>query len=316
MNSFFRYPGGKSKLKKVISKHLSIYASENGLEYREPFFGGGSIGIEFLSMFSNRRRKIWINDKDSGIAALWTSVIRYPDLLKTMVIEFIPSVEAFYQYRDILTSISENLSSEQEIAKYGFMKLAVHQISYSGLGTKSGGPLGGKKQGGKYKIDCRWSPEYICGKIDFLHRLLNEADVRGNQCANLDFMDLIKDQERAILYLDPPYYEKGNDLYQYGFLESDHVRMANALRETNHAWLLSYDDCQEVRDLYDWAVVERLDVNYSITANKDNDGGRSSRTKPELLIYPEKHASLLKYEQETKLFQKGLFDEELFSRED
>lgn len=314
MNSFFRYPGGKSKLKKVISRHLSLYSSEIGLEYREPFFGGGSIGIEFLSMYSNRHSKIWINDKDGGIAALWTSVMRHPDLLKEMVMEFIPSVDAFYQYRDILTSISENPSSEQEIAKYGFMKLAVHQISYSGLGTKSGSPLGGKKQESKYKIDCRWSPKYICGKIDFLHRLLNGADVRGGQCTNLDFMDLIEDEGKAILYLDPPYYEKGNDLYQYGFLEADHIRMANALRETDHSWLLSYDDCQEVRDLYDWAVIERVDVNYSITANKDDDGGRSSRTKPELLIYPEKHASLLKYEQETKLSQKGLFDEELFSR--
>jgi len=43
----------------------------------------------------------------------------------------------------------------------GFKKLAIHQISYSGLGTKSGGPLGGKSQESIYKIDCRWSPKHI-----------------------------------------------------------------------------------------------------------------------------------------------------------
>jgi len=97
---------------------------------------------------------------------------------------------------------------------------------------------------------------------------------------------------RSLLYLDPPYYVKGNDLYQHGFTVDDHQRLANALRHTEHAWVLSYDDCCEVRQLYNWANVESLQVNYSITATKDKDTGeRVSRTKGELLICP-KHAAL------------------------
>jgi site-specific DNA-adenine methylase len=49
MASFFRYPGGKSKLRAQIVDCLSTQAYESGLEYREPFFGGGSIGLKLLA---------------------------------------------------------------------------------------------------------------------------------------------------------------------------------------------------------------------------------------------------------------------------
>ena len=290
--SFFRYPGGKSKLRNQIAKRLAEQAGHDGLEYREPFFGGGSIGLKLLSENTNIT-KLWINDKDIGIACLWTSVIRYRDEFQERVRSFTPSVEAFYELRDELTTVSTMPAEPARIVDLGFKKLAVHQISYSGLGTKSGGPLGGVGQKSRYKIDCRWSPNYICKKVDKLHDLFAAIEVRGNGCTNLDFADVIEDTRcPALLYLDPPYYVKGNDLYQHGFTVEDHQRLANALRNTEHAWVLSYDDCREVRQLYEWATVESLDVNYSITATKDKTTGeRVSRTKGELLICP-KHAEL------------------------
>ena len=136
--------------------------------------------------------------------------------------------------------------------------------------------------------NCRWSPNYICKKVDKLHDLFAAIEVHGNGCTNLDFADVIQDTDRrSLLYLDPPYYAKGNDLYQHGFTVDDHQRLANALRHTEHAWVLSYDDCSEVRQLYKWANVESLQVNYSITATTDRDTGeRLSRKKTELLICP------------------------------
>ena len=71
------------------------------------------------------------------------------------------------------------------IVDLGFKKLAIHQTSYSGLGTKSGGPLGGAEQKSRYKIDCRWSPEYICKKVDKLHDLFAAIEVRDNCCTNI-----------------------------------------------------------------------------------------------------------------------------------
>lgn len=268
--SFFRYPGGKIKLISKIVVRLKYIIGGNDLEYREPFFGGGSVGLELLKDNFNIK-KIWINDKDPGVACLWTAVIKYPGELKDKVINFKPSVEYFDSFKEELSqNIILDKSSEGQIIELGFKKLAIHQISYSGLGSKSGGPLGGREQKSEYKIDCRWSPEYICNQIEQHNTLMKKIKIRNSRCTNLDFGDLIKENETdAILYLDPPYYVKGNELYQYGFTNEDHIRLAELLKYTKHKWLLSYDDCEEVRELYDWANIIKIgDINYTITTKK------------------------------------------------
>lgn len=285
--SFFRYPGGKGKLAKlIISKLLEEINKNENLEFREPFFGGGSIGTALLQ----QKLKInsWINDKDVGIACLWTSVLQQPEEFKNLVKGFKPSVNAFYKFKSELLDLKKIPEDVAGISEIGFKKFAIHQISYSGLGTKSGGPLGGAEQKSKYKIDCRWSPTYVCKKIDKMHVLLQKNQLRGNCCTSLDFETIIKDNRcKALLYLDPPYYIKGGDLYQNSFSLDDHIRLANSLRQTKHKWLLSYDDCEEIRNLYSWASIESIDVNYTITALKDKETGmRLARTKPELLITP------------------------------
>lgn len=277
MAGFFRYPGGKSKLKHLILDRLSQQARGKTLEYREPFFGGGSIGLELLQEPLDIP-SIWINDKDPGIACLWTSVLNYPEELKNCVRHFKPSVDYFHLFKQELLSIEQEPVERGDIIRTGFMKLAIHQTSYSGLGTKSGSPLGGKEQKSKYKIDCRWSPEYICKKIDRINTQMSVFKIHDNSCTSEDFEKLIKDESKlALLYLDPPYYIKGNELYQHGFSENDHLRLAESLKSTNHSWVLSYDDCAEIRNMYaGWSVIEQLDANYSIN---------TSRSKTELLIY-------------------------------
>ena len=284
MQGICRYPGGKAKFGKLIVDRLSVPVESR--QYREPFFGGGSIGINFLANNPHVKRA-WINDKDAGMACLWTAVIRLPEQFKDRVMGFTPSVPAFFQFREELLAVAGMPDSDERLVDVAFKKIAIHQISYSGLGTKSGGPLGGVEQKSDYKIDCRWSPKYICGKIDKLHSQFSRVEFQGGGCTNLDFAEVIEggDGTPALIYLDPPYYVKGNALYQHGFTEEDHRRLANCLDKCPHRWLLSYDDCQPVRDLYQWASVESLNVNYSITALKNKETGeRTSRTKPELLI--------------------------------
>lgn len=288
--SFFRYAGGKTKLKTEIIKCIfDQIENTNNIQYREPFFGGGSIGLHLL--FDNSKfNNYWINDKDIGISCIWTSVILYPEEFKKLVINFIPSVDWFYKIKSELLNLNIMPTTKNEIINIGFKKLAIHQISYSGLGTKSGGPLGGEEQKSNYKIDCRWSPEYICKKIDNLNKYFKNINIKNNSCTCLDFSNLINDDtEKSFIYLDPPYYIKGNDLYQHGFTENDHIRLSIDLKNTKHSWVLSYDDCPEIKNLYSWAEIKPLNVNYSITALKDkNTGERLSRNKNELLIYRKK----------------------------
>ena len=272
--SFFRYPGGKNKLKDNIITKLSI---KKGLQYREPFFGGGSIGLQLLS--DELIDDIWINDKDVGISCLWTSVILFHEELKERIQNFTPSINNFYTIKDELLKLDFMPKNIFSCIDIGFKKLAIHQISYSGLGVKSGGPLGGVKQKSKYKINCRWSPKYLCRKIDYYNSKFKNARMSRGFCSNLDFQTIIEDDCPAILYIDPPYFHKGNELYQCGFTIQDHVRLCRLLMKSKHHWVLSYDDCLAIRKMYDWANIEIISTNYTIKQRKNNN------VKTELLIY-------------------------------
>lgn len=202
----------------------------------------------------------------------------YPITLKERVFDFKPSVEHFFQIRNELLVLTGG-EKPADVVDIGFKKLVIHQLSYSGLGTKSGGPLGGKKQESKYKIDCRWSPSYICDQIDYLNDLFLDYYISSDNCDCKDFSKVVDVdyKTRALLYLDPPYYVKGGDLYQHSFSEADHQRLAEMLKNTKHLWVLSYDDCPEVREMYKgWADWEPISATYSIT---------TARQKTELLIY-------------------------------
>lgn len=281
--SFFRYPGGKKKLRKEILSKIESFTEESTVEFREPFFGGGSIGVEFLkrccgSLF-NSIKKVWINDFDIGISCLWTSVIRYPNEFKDKINSFVPSTSNFYEFKDFLRDMEKHrktIMSPQDMVDIAFKKIAIHQMSYSGLGTMAGGPLGGEKQKSDYKVDCRWSPRYLCIKIEKTNELFKNFDVIGEKCSAHDFETLLSGSG-SIVYLDPPYFEQGGNLYQFAFSERDHVRLSRVLKETQNKWLLSYDSCDQIKELYSWANIEEIDVNYSIAG---------SRTKKELLISP------------------------------
>jgi DNA adenine methylase len=275
---FFRYPGGKSKLNKLILPKLidGLMKSSDGVEYREPFFGGGSVGLEILTQsqhntFINKFKSFWINDIDNGIVCLWDAVINDSDKLKDLIRSFKPTVDNFYYIKEKLLSCDDLLDK----TLIGFYKLVIHQISYSGLGTKSGGPLGGKKQKSKYGIDCRWSVDYLCKKIDFYNKFFSKVDIK---CTCLDFSDLfINNDTNYFTYLDPPYFIKGSELYQHSFSDKDHERLCSLLKESKNLWVLSYDCCDTIMGYYDgWAKIDTIcSVNYSIN---------TARSKKELLI--------------------------------
>jgi DNA adenine methylase len=152
-------------------------------------------------------------------------------------------------------------------------------MSYSGLGLMAGGPIGGRTQeSSRYKIDCRWSSNYLCKRIDELHNHFSNLNPRYHACTSLDYNLLLKNSPPAVIYLDPPYFNKGTDLYYYNFSLADHQRLADDLGKLQQHWLLSYDDCPEIRKLYEWAHIETVGVNYTI---------KSSRNKSELLIWNE-----------------------------
>ena len=69
---------------------------------------------------------------------------------------------------------------------------------------------------------------------------------------NQDFEVLINhyDRDNAFFYCDPPYFSS-EYVYQCGFTWDDHLRLKNTLANSKGKWLVSYNDCEEIRNLYD-----------------------------------------------------------------
>jgi len=182
------------------------------------------------------------------------------------------------RFPNIGQRLSGTISVPDEMAalvQQALEKLALHRMSYSSLGPKAGGPRGGYEQTTHAKIDARWKPDKIAQRVGEISELLASRNAR---ITSKDFEEVIRDASSpAILYCDPPYWQQGNALYQWGFTYDDHARLARALRESSHQWVLSYDDCPEVRDLYGWAHITSISVRYS---------GTNGRWETELLIFP------------------------------
>lgn len=284
LGSLLPYPGGKAKLLKPVL--LELLRCDRTYEYREPFFGGGAVGLSYAAATPDVQ-KMWLNDKDPGISSLWSAVMWYPDHLKDRIRAFRPTPDSFYELSYKLRSVKTMVTRRDEIVEVGFHKLATHRISFSSLGTMAGGPRGGRKPTSDTAIRSRWNPDRLCATVDALHERLAKCDVRHAACTCLDFGQVIQDDScPSVIYLDPPYYQEGNALYEHGFTCEDHKRLSDLLKTSKHRWILSYDDCPEIRELYRWANVQVLnDVNYSVTHRADTATGKTvSRTKRELLI--------------------------------
>lgn len=73
---------------------------------------------------------------------------------------------------------------------------------------------------------------------------------------NQDFERLIQHYDRPVsfFYLDPPYHDTEGyyqNIGEGGFTEEDHIRLRDALLSIEGKFLLSYNDDEFVRDLYD-----------------------------------------------------------------
>ena len=103
-----------------------------------------------------------------------------------------------------------------------------------------------------YSSSCK---SYASQPFD-IRRLFGLITELKNRMANVvvenqDFETLIKHYDRpdAFFYADPPYFST-EDMYAVGFNLDDHVRLRDTLKNIKGKFLLSYNDCPEIRELY------------------------------------------------------------------
>jgi DNA adenine methylase len=169
--------------------------------------------------------------------------------------------------------------------------LFLNRTSFSGIMQGRAGPIGGRQQKSKYKIDCRFGVTTLERRLKAVGNLADSA--RLLEVWHLDWRDSLKmvpkrfshlAAEEILVYLDPPYVNKSDRLYPWSFDTNEHAALGEALlsNEMFGRWVLSYDDAPLVRQIYpkcDGYTRLKTDLIYTASG-----GGNQRRNGAELLL--------------------------------
>lgn len=263
-----RYPGGKSKLAPFMNMILNKLDLVGGT-YIEPFAGGAGIAIELL--LTDQVNHIVINDYDKSIASFWNAVVNdnahFIDKLNKIDV----TLEEWHRQKEILCSAS-NMSFD-----LGFATFFMNRTNRSGI--LNGGPIGGYEQDGNWKIDARFNKKDLANRIYAIGKRKRDISVYNKDANSFIKNYAPKYEERALIYFDPPYFEKGKELYMNFFSYNDHKRIEEAIKESVKCkWIVTYDDVKEITDIYDGYLIKKYDLSYSAA---------SKRVASELMIFPD-----------------------------
>ncbi|ABC63738.1 DNA adenine methylase [Erythrobacter litoralis] len=266
-----RYPGGKSALAEVTASLIR----ENGIgraHYVEPYAGGASLALHLL--YTRQVSDIHLNDLDPGIWSFWHSVINHAEELIRLIDRCEITVDEWHHQKSIYREADTSAP-----LKLGFATFFLNRTNRSGI-IGSGGIIGGLQQQGNYKIDCRFNKYNLVQKIRKINRYRNSIHL-----TNLDAVEFLQSSdvtlsERTLYMIDPPYYEKGSSLYTNFYGKDDHSAVRDAIAHLSKPWIVTYDNCDEISDLY--RDFDQIEFGISYSANKKRTGKELMIVSPHL----------------------------------
>lgn len=259
-----RYPGGKQKAIKTIRHMLP----KKCLEYREPMVGGGSVFLH--AKLANIAQKYWINDRFEELIAFWKTA-QDPGKCKRLQND-LEILHASFSSPVEIERFFLNAREEQDLCEYrtALLFFFFNRVTFSGT-TRAGG----------FSRAASVS-RFTLSSIERLRHL--PLSISGTKITNYDFEPVISEPgDDVFLFLDPPYYTASRLYGKNGALHAfDHTRLRDALRNSHHRFLITYDDCAEVRDLYSsWANIISWELQYGMN-NCSKEG--QSKIGAELFI--------------------------------
>ncbi len=255
IKSPLRYPGGKSRIAKYLVEQFPKFD-----EYREPFLGGGSVFIEAKQQFPDK--KFWLNDFYFELFKFWEQ----SQIDVGAIIEKVSNLKSkFTDGKELYKHLKTN---DLDVAAAFFI---FNRITFSGT-TLSGG-----------YSESAFRGRFTMSSIERLKPLQNLLE--NVEITNFDYENLINaDGENVLLYLDPPYFSAQKSLLygKRGNLHKnfDYEKFAESIKSCKHKWLITLDDCEYVRELFNFAKITPLQFSYGMR----NVKGKSNQTGKELII--------------------------------
>ena len=275
-----RYPGGKGKLARFVATLIKRNGISDGL-YVEPYAGGAAVAWELL--LTGVVRRVAINDVSRPVYAFWRSVLDRTEELSALIAD----TPVDLVNRDRLKAVLSDADADE--VELGFAMFFLNRTHRSGI--LNGGVIGGREQTGKWKIDARYN------KADLIRRIKRIAVARRRiELTNLDAVEFVKSKsedwpKKTLVYLDPPYYEKGSQLYYDFYGNKDHLEVAQAVRSMQSVhWLVSYDDVLPIQEMYSGAPALQYTIGYSA---RNVLRGREAMFFSDGLIVPEVEGSMV-----------------------
>lgn len=223
MNSFMSWVGGKKALRNAVLARFPPYYER----YIEVFGGAGWVlfhkppGADF---------EIY-NDFNSNLTNLYRCVRDNPNKLKYKLRYVLNSREDFDRIVSLhKRGIFPKLHDFDRAAKFYQLIRYSYASSLDSYGSQP---------------HSMWND---FPQIDMVARRLQKVVIE-----NKDFEKLIRQYDRPVsfFYCDPPYYATENYYKDVGFTAADHIRLRDALLRCSGKFLVSYNDCPEIREIWD-----------------------------------------------------------------
>lgn len=287
IKSILRYPGGKNKALSYLLERMP-----DGIEdWREPFFGGGSVSIGFLQSHKSKDcKRFVVGDLYAEVYHMWKVIQSNPQKMKEFVYEYMnkwcPTHEKLmdtpgfaYNSKDngdftdeVAVAISEGkkfwewastvdcntLTPEERAARF----LIINRTSFSGMGDS--GSMTADQLFGFKASDCE--------KVDELHKLLQPLEILN---ASFEVTVDSCNEERGFIFYDAPYYAQSktpmygkNGSTHKGF---PHDKLAELCKTHKCKWLMTYDDSVAVRQLYRDYYINPFKLTYTMAGNTAED---------------------------------------------
>ena len=249
-----RYPGGKGKLAPFMGLMINKMNIKNGT-YIEPFAGGA--GVALMLLMEGYVDDIVINDYDKAIYSVWRAIISEPENLVDRILDTPINIDEWKKQKEIY--VEQNKKYSLDLA---FATFFLNRTNRSGI--LKGGPIGGFEQTGNYGIEARYNAEKLVERIRAVAKYKKHIKVYNKEIVSFIESVLPNYGQNSMTYFDPPYFNKGPELYKNFFDKEDHAKIAQLiLNGVPGNWIITYDDTPEIIELYKQQCIRRYDLNYS-----------------------------------------------------
>ena len=266
-----RFPGGKARLEPLLTRIIQASGFQD-CRYVEPYAGGAGAGLSLLRR--GTVSSIQINDASPAISAFWRSVLETNSDFCDRVASVRLDVDMWRAQKKILSE-----SSNASTLDLGFAAFYLNRTNRSGI-IGSGGVIGGLAQAGKWKMGARFNRDGLIERIQWIGSQRDRIRVTDYDAVAL--LMALDDSIETFVYLDPPYYHNAERLYDQWYQPEDHTTGCQAVKRLPHPWVVSYDDCPEIRKLYEGVRMRKLSLRYS--AARSYQGAEVMFFSPRLIV--------------------------------